>query len=303
MATLFTCPHCGRRTEIPDEFIGQTGPCVACGQAITIPAGSKSTRGRPIVTRSNIGLVITFCVAALALLGVIVVATTRIVRPALSQIRQSAVVSDCEENLQRITMALLAYEAANGHFPPAYTVDSAGQPMHSWRVMILPYMGPEEQQLYQMYNLAEPWDGPQNLQLVNQMPDVFRCADDTESMPGETSYLAVVGQGMVFTGKDSTKLADIQDGAGQTMMVVESAGSGIAWTQPRDVDAVMLTYGINSDRRGSLRAGHRHLANVAMVDGSVHRLPLEVSSNELRAMATIQGGEDMSSRLSNPPNR
>ncbi len=37
MPFLFTCPHCGARTNVPDEFAGRTGPCAHCGNTITIP--------------------------------------------------------------------------------------------------------------------------------------------------------------------------------------------------------------------------------------------------------------------------
>lgn len=37
MPILFTCPHCGLQTNVPDEYAGQSGPCVECGQRITVP--------------------------------------------------------------------------------------------------------------------------------------------------------------------------------------------------------------------------------------------------------------------------
>jgi hypothetical protein len=69
----------------------------------------------------------------------------------------------CAQNLKWICLALHNYEAANGAFPPAYVADADGKPMHSWRVMILPYA--EEPALYKKYRFDEPWDGPNNRQL------------------------------------------------------------------------------------------------------------------------------------------
>jgi hypothetical protein len=37
MPILFTCPHCGLQTNVPEEYAGQSGPCAGCGQRITIP--------------------------------------------------------------------------------------------------------------------------------------------------------------------------------------------------------------------------------------------------------------------------
>ncbi|MGI6402520.1 MAG: DUF1559 domain-containing protein [Thermoguttaceae bacterium] len=40
--------------------------------------------------------------------------------------------------LKQIAAAILAYEADHGTFPPAFSVDANGQPLLSWRVLILP---------------------------------------------------------------------------------------------------------------------------------------------------------------------
>ena|SRR5271157_353196 len=46
----------------------------------------------------------------------------------------------CLNRLLEIGLALHRYHQANGCFPPAYIADKNGKPMHSWRVLILPYM-------------------------------------------------------------------------------------------------------------------------------------------------------------------
>ncbi|NQU24120.1 MAG: DUF4190 domain-containing protein [Candidatus Nealsonbacteria bacterium] len=38
MPIPFVCPHCGRRTDVPEEYAGQTGPCIECGRQVTVPA-------------------------------------------------------------------------------------------------------------------------------------------------------------------------------------------------------------------------------------------------------------------------
>jgi hypothetical protein len=37
MPIAFTCPHCGRQTNVPEEYAGQSGPCAECGREITVP--------------------------------------------------------------------------------------------------------------------------------------------------------------------------------------------------------------------------------------------------------------------------
>src|SRR5262245_58943586 len=46
----------------------------------------------------------------------------------------------CLNNLHNITLALKHYENDHHAFPPAYTTDANGKPLHSWRTLILPYM-------------------------------------------------------------------------------------------------------------------------------------------------------------------
>ena len=37
MPIAFTCPHCGLRTNVPDDYAGHSGPCAGCGQGIMVP--------------------------------------------------------------------------------------------------------------------------------------------------------------------------------------------------------------------------------------------------------------------------
>ena len=39
MPVDFTCPHCGHRTFVGDEYIGLSGPCAGCGRNVTVLSG------------------------------------------------------------------------------------------------------------------------------------------------------------------------------------------------------------------------------------------------------------------------
>lgn len=116
----------------------------------------------------------------------------------------------CTNNLKQIALALYNYHDAYGCYPPAYVTDSTGKPVHSWRILILPYL--EQQRLYNSYDFSEPWDGPNNIKLAAQMPRIFACDGVTTNGKGLTSYLAITGEGTAFPGAGSTKMADILDG-------------------------------------------------------------------------------------------
>ena len=47
MAVNFTCPHCGRTTEVADEFVGRSGPCAGCGKRVMVAAGGNPFADAP----------------------------------------------------------------------------------------------------------------------------------------------------------------------------------------------------------------------------------------------------------------
>src|SRR5689334_12593064 len=64
-------------------------------------------------------------------------------------LRETGRVVTCNSRLRFLAMACQNYEAKYGTFPPAYIADSQGRPMHSWRVLILPYLDRDD--LYSQY--------------------------------------------------------------------------------------------------------------------------------------------------------
>ena len=99
--------------------------------------------------------------------------------------------SICLSNLKQIAIALHNYHDVYGSFPPAYVADKQGRPMHSWRVLILPYL--EYAALYEQYRFDEPWNGPNNIKLVEHVPDVFQCPSNESEGNTCTNYVAVIG--------------------------------------------------------------------------------------------------------------
>lgn len=101
----------------------------------------------------------------------------------------------CSSNMLDIWVAVDAYHSRYGELPPPYTIDAQGNPLHSWRVLILPFLG--EQELYDVIDLNDPWHDPANLALGDRMPGVFGCAEHRhhEGKSPTTTYVAVVGDG------------------------------------------------------------------------------------------------------------
>src|SRR5262249_14242542 len=87
------------------------------------------------------------------------------------EIVEAAARTQCNLNLKTIAAAFRAYHRDHGRLPPSLVHDHDGRPLHSWRALLLPYL--EQDALYRRFNLDEPWDSPNNLRLLDQMPSVY----------------------------------------------------------------------------------------------------------------------------------
>ncbi|HZL89302.1 MAG TPA: DUF1559 domain-containing protein [Pirellulaceae bacterium] len=200
----------------------------------------------------------------------------------------------CGNNLKQFAIALLSYHDRYGTLPPAYVADQNGRPMHSWRVLILPFM--EQQALYNLYRFDEPWDGPNNSKLLKYGLPYNKCPSVDANGPAkkdtETNYLVVVGPKTAFPGDKCVALSDITDDKGNTILVVEVHNSGIHWMEPRDLHVTQMARTINAAKGQGISSQHTGGANVAMSDGSVRFLSAEeLTAADVESLLTIAGNE------------
>ena len=231
-----------------------------------------------------------FWLGVLALLVLLVIG---LFMPVVQTPREAAPRSRCANSLKQIALALDNYHDDYGCFPPAYIADDNGRPIHSWRVLILPYV--EQQVLYDQYRFDEPWDGPNNRRLVDIPLQAFNCPSDYKKPSPMTSYVAVVGPDTAWPESGCTKIDDFADGTSNTLLVVEVANSGIHWMEPRDLHMLQMAPAVNANAGQGISSEHADGANVAFADGHIDFLPDSVSPEELRALLTIAGGEPIDS--------
>lgn len=302
MPLPFACPHCGELTLVDDEFAGHSGPCIGCGRTIVVPrfatprpagpAGAaipaSAYPGMPKVNpRSRLIFMLLVGIGATVAVCALV---TILFQPVLEYSRAGAHRRQCAANLRKIGAALLAYETKYGSLPPAYVEDKEGNRLHSWRVLILPFLGPEETELYGEYNFKESWDSPGNKLVADKMPAVFRCPGDTPELPesaNDTSYLVVVGKGTAFPGKTTVSRKDINDDHRQTIYVLEANATKVVWTEPSDLIEGSQSVEIGTDVGGNHHGG----VNVLLSTGEVRFLRDNTDVQDLRAMTTINGNE------------
>jgi prepilin-type processing-associated H-X9-DG protein len=199
--------------------------------------------------------------------------------------------------MKQIMLAMHNYHSVHGEFPPAFIADADGKPMHSWRVLILPYI--EQQSLYNSYDFSKPWDSPENLAIAPFIPPVYRSSGETSPNAQQTSYVMFVGPGTANTGQGKITLGDIKDGSSNTICIIETASSGIDWTQPRDLDAAQLDFVIRNMNRAEVEAGQINAVfpggvNAGFFDGSVQFLPDTTSPAVLRDLVNPADGKAVS---------
>ena len=229
----------------------------------------------------------------LLLLGMIVAALAVLLLPAVGS-RPPGKRSLCSMNLLQIGLALHEYHEVYGSYPPAYVADKDGKPMHSWRVLLLPFLGYDH--VYQRYRFDEPWDGPNNRNLAALAKDfaIFSCPALTPGgLTGETSYVVVIGAHTAFPGEKCISRSDIKDDPAHTIMVVEVRRSAIHWMEPRDLHELQMTPIINAKSGQGISSNHKDGAEALTADTATHHLPADSISPELlRALLSINGGEN-----------
>ena len=141
----------------------------------------------------------------------------------------------CKADLFQIYVALANYNDSYGHAPPLYTVNIQGEPMHSWRVLILEFIEPD---LYDQFDLTKPWNSNHNLAVARNMPQWLRCESDQTGDPtSNSSYLAVAGENVVFRlNPDEIHVipAVSERTTPPIVCIVEEASSDKLWTDPTD---------------------------------------------------------------------
>jgi hypothetical protein len=188
-------------------------------------------------------------------------------------------------------VAVATYHDFYGSFPPAYIADAQSKPMHSWRVLILPFL--EQQELYDQYDFSEPWDGPNNRKLLSQRPSIYAFHDSESKQGTATNYVAVVGNETVWPRDKASSMDQIADGADCTLLVVENHGGNIPWTQPGDLDFATMNMHLAAGAADGVSSRFDPPAAVT-ADGSVHTLAMDMPAAMLRALFTARGGENVS---------
>jgi hypothetical protein len=161
------------------------------------------------------------------ILAVVLLVSCGLLFPCLFEVRDGEGWVRSANSVHMIGLALQSYQDENGHLPPAVVRNKEGQPLYSWRVLLLPYL--DQDPLFQEFNRDEPWDSEHNKKLLKETPRCYRPFGGSDDAPGLTRYQVFIGPGTPFE-RNSLRL----DGFKNTILVVE-AGEPVPWSKPVDL--------------------------------------------------------------------
>lgn len=227
---------------------------------------------------------------------------------AVSQALKASHRSSCKCYLKQFGTAMHSYHDQYGSLPPAFVLGPDDRKWHSWRVLVLPFLG--QQELYEEYRFDEPWDGPNNRKLLAKMPLIYACPSrprEAQSATvlaigilacsdgpgpsvanGYTSYAAVFGPDCAFRGTEVVTIKEITDGISNTLLIGECTRTKIPWTKPDDIDIELLPALGDADGFSGSHEGGVHFL---IADGAVRFVKLTTAQETVNALFTRNGGE------------
>jgi prepilin-type N-terminal cleavage/methylation domain-containing protein/prepilin-type processing-associated H-X9-DG protein len=285
----------------------------------------------------------------IAIIGMLVA----LLLPAIQSAREAARRAHCMNNLREIGLALHQHHDAYGKFPPGWVQAPFTVPQgkiiqggHGFGPFLLPFI--EEQALADIYRWDKRAQGPENqpvastqlriLQCPSAEPDRWvtavedsknysyggrgACGDYTGVRDIDTrlAELGLVDEAANYQGALTenylTRLADITDGASQTILVTECAGRPELWRAGQAVAEIYapggawvsgtLTLGQGSTADGATKPGpcainctndrevysfHPAGANAVFADGSLHFLKDDIDIRIFARLVTRAGEE------------
>jgi len=231
-----------------------------------------------------------FNLIRLLVIGGIIAVVIALMLPATRRASPAARRTQCKNNLKQIGLALYNYHDTYHAFPPAFTVDADGKPLHSWRTLLLPYL--DQKPLYDKIDLAKAWDNPVNAEAFKTHFHVFHCPS-TEGPMTHTTYMAVVGFRSCFQPAESRSLSEITDNHSETLMVIEVANDkAVHWMSPVDANEQFVL-----DFEPKSKLDHTGGTHALFVDGSVRFLSANLDPAVRRALISIDGNESWLSNV------
>lgn len=142
-----------------------------------------------------------------------------------------SVVTECssQSRFAQIEAMLLNYHDQHGTFPPTKYQPNANGPIHSWRVLLVPYTDVDFKERFARYDYSQEWNSPENLKALSNMPYFYYFSMDADN---ETADYLAIGDGDVWPSDKPLKSYLVTKGKDH-FLVVEHPNSDVHWMEPR----------------------------------------------------------------------
>jgi hypothetical protein len=163
-------------------------------------------------------------------------------------------------------------------------------------VLILPRI--ERQDIFDLVQLDQPWDGPANRKWSAVSLEIYQCPSNFSTRP-YTNYFAVVGPQTAWPPTGPRGMSQFKDGADQTILLIEAYDRKTEWAKPDDLtfdEAVdLLTGPIDTEHSHHHDHGFFYKPtygrSVLFADGRVTFFNGPLDRTLAQALLSVSGGE------------
>jgi prepilin-type N-terminal cleavage/methylation domain-containing protein/prepilin-type processing-associated H-X9-DG protein len=243
--------------------------------------------------------------------------------PALQQAREGGRRAQCLSQLRQIGIGLHSYHVVFKAFPPGCT-EPKGRRL-AWSVYLLPYL--EQSAVWRHMDVSKGYSHPNNRVAGGAQLPVYLCPSTARLAPDRigptsgdrnrngsydngdelawTDYGGIFGAALpdvtdwmngVMVWDRAIRLAQVRDGASNTLIVGEDTGRGwkldSEWINGENIFDIADR--VNVTQNNELWSDHSGGANVLFCDGGARRIAENADAKLLTSLATRYGGETVS---------
>lgn len=219
--------------------------------------------------------------------------------PAVPSAREAAKRMACSNAIRQVGLALINTRSTIhdlSQLPPNNAMKADGTPAISWRVKLLPWL--EQKQLYETYDPKIAWDSNKNRSVAQTQVATYTCPSEPKYVSPDggryTSFAMLENSDTAVNNPQRLPESRKSDDPQYRILLIESCGSNIVWTEPRDVDVDTMDHSILPYSRESFRTPwrskgigssyHGSGVSVTFADGSTRFLPASVDKKLLHKM-------------------
>jgi hypothetical protein len=174
----------------------------------------------------------------------------------------------------------------------------------SWRVKLLPYI--ELDHLYQQYEFKSPWDSQANWAIACRRLELFTCPSEPDmTNPDGGRFTSYVMLENTNKNQGNPNLVYDQDRKlldANRILLIESCGANVVWTEPRDADVDTLRWSLKPANRKEEKepwrstnvgaSSHAGVVQVVFGDGSTRCLSKSIDEGVLRKVILGQASAE-----------